>query len=51
MDFDPVSDFVEAAQNYFGSSALFFYNKYGGNKIAVKFKPSEAEVPAKVCFI
>lgn len=48
MDFDLVEEFVTMLSNYFGTTALFFFNRYGGQTIGVKFNPFEEEVPAKV---
>lgn len=49
VELDPVDELVYQLNNNFHQVAMFFYNKYGGHKIGVMFKPHEAEVPAKVC--
>uniref|UniRef100_A0A0K0DM64 Nucleolar protein 6 n=1 Tax=Angiostrongylus cantonensis TaxID=6313 RepID=A0A0K0DM64_ANGCA len=48
LNFDPVDDFVCALNAHFQHVALFFWNKYGGDRIGIKWKPHEIEVPAKV---
>ncbi|VDM52147.1 unnamed protein product [Angiostrongylus costaricensis] len=47
LNFDPVDDFVCALNAHFQHVALFFWNKYGGDRIGIKWKPHEIDVPAK----
>ncbi|CAI5440806.1 unnamed protein product [Caenorhabditis angaria] len=47
VEFDPVDELIYQLNNQFSQHVFFFYNKYGGDKIAMKFKPIE-EVPAKI---
>uniref|UniRef100_A0A1I7XDB2 Nucleolar protein 6 n=1 Tax=Heterorhabditis bacteriophora TaxID=37862 RepID=A0A1I7XDB2_HETBA len=48
VDFDPIDDLIYNLNSHFHSVALFFYNKYGGDKIGIKWKPQELDVPAKI---
>lgn len=48
VNFDPVEELVFALNSHFQHVALFFWNKYGGDRIGIKWKPHELEVPAKI---
>uniref|UniRef100_A0A8R1I488 Nucleolar protein 6 n=1 Tax=Caenorhabditis japonica TaxID=281687 RepID=A0A8R1I488_CAEJA len=48
VELDPIDELIYQLNNNFHQVAMFFYNKYGGHKIGVMFKPQEAEVPAKI---
>ncbi|EDV20361.1 uncharacterized protein TRIADDRAFT_32058, partial [Trichoplax adhaerens] len=39
VNFDPVEYYLKELEDAFGDIALFFYNKYGGDFIAVVWKP------------
>ncbi|EYC07881.1 hypothetical protein Y032_0068g185 [Ancylostoma ceylanicum] len=47
VNFDPVDELLYALNAHFQNVALFFWNKYGGDRIGVIWKPYELEVPAK----
>ncbi|KAI7865088.1 Nrap protein [Spinellus fusiger] len=40
--FDPVTEFVHEIERTFGHSVMVFYNKYGGDKIALVWDPTVA---------
>ncbi|CAB3405102.1 unnamed protein product [Caenorhabditis bovis] len=48
VELDPIDELVYQLNNNFHQVAMFFYNKYGGESIGVKFKPHEEQVPAKI---
>ncbi|KHJ99007.1 hypothetical protein OESDEN_01022 [Oesophagostomum dentatum] len=47
VNFDPIDELVYALNAHFQHTALFFWNRYGGDHIGMLWKPYEAEVPAK----
>ncbi|XP_074649988.1 nucleolar protein 6-like [Tubulanus polymorphus] len=48
-DFDPVEYYIRTLEESFGDIALFFYDKYGGDTIAVLWKPNVFEpTPFKI---
>ncbi|XGW11513.1 hypothetical protein V3C99_012754 [Haemonchus contortus] len=48
VSFDPVEELVYELNAHFQHVALFFWNRYGGDCIGLKWKPHELEVPAKI---
>ncbi|KAK5983374.1 DNA repair protein REV1like [Bombus terrestris] [Trichostrongylus colubriformis] len=48
VNFDPIDELVHELNEHFQHVALFFWNRYGGDRIGLKWKPHELEVPAKV---
>ncbi|KAJ1369288.1 Nrap protein [Parelaphostrongylus tenuis] len=48
LNFDPIDDFICALNAHYQHVALFFWNKYGGDRIGIKWKPHEMDVPAKI---
>ncbi|KAL0083685.1 Nrap protein [Phycomyces blakesleeanus] len=41
-DFDPVTEYVNEIEKTYGNTVLVFYNKYGGDKIALVWDPITA---------
>ncbi|KAK6050395.1 hypothetical protein COOONC_12101 [Cooperia oncophora] len=48
VNFDPIEELVYELNAHFQHVALFFWNRYGGDCIGLKWKPHEMEVPAKI---
>ncbi|WKX95456.1 hypothetical protein Q1695_012147 [Nippostrongylus brasiliensis] len=48
VNLDPVEELVFALNSHFHQVALFFWNRYGGDRIGIKWKPHELEVPSKI---
>ncbi|KAK6020566.1 hypothetical protein OSTOST_13777 [Ostertagia ostertagi] len=48
VNFDPIEELVYELNAHFQHVALFFWNRYGGDRIGLKWKPHELEVPAKI---